>query len=114
MENEVEAIRTFTQQKHISDHIPEMERALNTCIGYQSRVGFLCNEAEYAYEIGHLEAIRQVESNEDMTEVQRAALMKAKLAPQKKALSDLKVLRNSLKTIQMSLMQAVNTRRMER
>ena len=68
---ELEEVRAFILEKHISEHIPEMEQALEKSIGYAQRVGFLANEAEHAYEKAYGESVERLESMTEQTETTR-------------------------------------------
>lgn len=110
---ELEEIRAFIIEPHIDDSIGQMEEQLEKAIGYSQRVGELANAAEHRYEKAHAECIDRLEALTDETETTRKAKLMGWLADHKKELSDLKVMRNSLKQTSMSLMQAIKTRRDE-
>lgn len=111
--NELEEIRAFISEPHIDDSIGQMEEQLERCIGYSQRIGELANASEHRYEKAHAECIEKLEALADETETTRKAKLMGWLADNKKELSDLKVMRNSLKQTMMSLMQAIKTRRDE-
>ena len=113
VEIEIQGIRAFISEKHVSDFIPEMEISLEKAIGFSQRVGELANEAEHDYEVLHAECVTRLERLEEQTETTRKALLSGWLAEAKLKLSNLKVMRQSLKQIQMTLMQAIKTRREE-
>lgn len=111
--NELDEIRAFIKSPHIDDSIGQMEEQLERAIGYGQRVGEMCNEAEHRYEKAHYDCIEKLEALTDETETTRKAKMMGWLADYKKELSDLKVAKHSLKQVQISLMQAIRTRREE-
>jgi hypothetical protein len=111
---ELEEIYHFCKASHVTDHIPEMEISLETANAYSVRVGMMLNEATEDFEKSHDAEISRLMEREDYTETTRKAHLLAMMSPKKKLVSDLKVLSRSLRTIQMTLMQAIKTRRDER
>lgn len=109
---ELDEIREFIKASHISDSIAEMEVELETAITWESRVGFLCNEAESVFEKKYAEHLTRLEGIEE-TETTRKAKLAGWLADEKKSVADLKVMKHALKQIVMSLLQAIKTRRDE-
>lgn len=111
--NEMVSIAEFIKSTHPSDSIFEMEENLGISIGYAQRIGELVNEAEYNYSVKKSEAMNKLLTIEEETETTRKTKLDAWVASDKKLWQDLKNLQRNLKSIQMSLMQAIKTRREE-
>jgi len=112
--NELEEVYHFCKASHVTDHIPEMEISLETANAYSIRIGKLLNEATEDFEKSHASEISRLSEREDWTETIRGAHLKAAMAEKKRLVSDLKNMSRGLKSIQMTLMQAIKTRREER
>jgi hypothetical protein len=113
MQNELTEIVDFIKQSHVDDAIPNMEISLDLAIGYQQRVGELLNEAIEDYEKGYMNKLDDLSKLDDETETTRKAKLNGWLAPKKRLVADLKTAHGSLKSIQMTLLQAIKTRRTE-
>jgi len=110
----MEDILTFIHQnEHISTEIPAMEKDLQHSIAYQQTVGELLNQAVMEYKLAYADRLSELERMEDITETIRKAKLEAWTAEKKRNVDDLKQIRATLKSIQMSLLQAIKTRREE-
>jgi hypothetical protein len=112
--NEIEAIVKFIEDFEITEHIPEMEENLTLAIGFSQRIGTLVNTAEYNYTVKKAKALEKLLTMDEETETTRKAKLENDVAEERRTLQDLKVMARSLKSIIMSLMQAIKTRREER
>jgi len=110
---ELEKIKVFVWNSKISDSILEMEETLNLCIGYGARIGELANESERIYSLKFAEALNKLRDCDDETETTRKAKLQAWTAEDREAWLNLKNLKTHLRARQMSLMQAIKTRREE-
>lgn len=113
MTEELLQIALFIKETKPSDLIGEMEENLFKATGYAQRIGELLNTAEYSYSVNKMKNLEKLESMEEETETTRKAKLDSWSAEDKKLVSDLKNLKTNLRTIQMSLMQSIKTRREE-
>lgn len=110
---EYDRIRSFIDEQHIVDAIPKMENQLEKTIGYSQRVGELINLAEHDYRLDYAERLSELKDLEEETETTRRAKLEAWTAAKKKTWQDLRTLYATLRSIKMSLAQAIKTRRSE-
>ena len=110
----MEDILTFIHNnKHIATEVPAMESDLQYSIAYQQTVGELLNQAVLEYKLFYAEKLSELEQLNDLTETIRKARLEAWTAEKKRSVDDLKLCKGTLRSIQMSLMQAIKTRREE-
>ena len=102
------------RQGGVGDAIPEMEHALRLAVGWGQRVGSLCNEAELLHSLKYADCLNKLGVDDDETETTRQAKLRAWTAEEKRIWMDLRVMANTLKSIKMSLMMQIKTRRGER
>ena len=113
-ESELQPIKDFiSSRRYISDSIAEMEENLEKAIAWSSRVGELLNEAERRYRLGYAEALNRLQSLEEETETTRKAKLEGLTADLRLDWQNLRNLNVILKSIRMSIMQAIRTRREE-
>ncbi len=113
MTKELLEIATFIQETKPSEFIGAMEESLYKAVGYSQRIGSLLNEAEESYSVNRMKHLEKLETMEEETETTRKAKLDSWCASDKKLVADLKNLKTNLRTIQMSLMQSIKTRREE-
>lgn len=113
MTKELLEIAQFIKDTKPSDVISEMEENLYKSAGYSQRIGELLNVAEHSFSVNKMKNLEKLESMDDETETTRKAKLDSWSAEDKKLVSDLKNLKTNLRTIQMSLMQSIKTRREE-
>ena len=111
--DELETIVKFIKETEVSDHIAEMEQNIAFAVGFTQRVGSLLNDAECDYAKMKMTYLEQLASKEEETETTRKAKLEAWTADAKRNISNLKLMKTNLRTIQMMLMQAIKTRRDE-
>ena len=110
---ELEEIKEFIQADKALDSIPTMEQELQAAIGYGQRVGEMLNQAEYDYQEAFAVSLEKLSNAEDETETTRKAKLQNWTKDHKKAVQDLKLMKDSLRSVRMALMQATKTRREE-
>ena len=111
--DELETIEKFIKETEVSDHIAAMEENIALAVGFTQRVGSLLNDAECDYAKVKMTYLEQLASKEEETETTRKAKLEAWTADAKRNISNLKLIKTNLRTIQMMLMQAIKTRREE-
>ena len=112
--SEIEQIRSFIDSFDLGDQIPAMEQDLKKAIGYQQRIGELLNAADYNFKVNYAGQLDKLLTMEEETETTRKAKLEAWTALDKRTVDDLKTIKSSLRTIIMSLMQSIKTRREEK
>ena len=114
LEIELLKIASFIKDFSIPDSIPEMENALTVSIGYKQRIGEVLNDAELVYAKRKETCLASLGEMEDETETLRKAKLEAWTSTEKHQIGVLKNLSSNLKAVQMTLWQAIKTRRDER
>jgi hypothetical protein len=114
LEEEIKEIYEFVRDITTTEAIPAMQMQLDTAIGYGSRIGELLNIAERAYSIKKADCINKLRDTDDETETTRKIKLEAWVADEKKLYKDLLNIKTHLKAREMSLFQAIKTRREER
>ena len=114
LEIELLRIASFVKEFAIPGSIPQMEDLLTLSIGYKQRIGEVLNDAELVYAKKKEQCLASLGELEDETETLRKAKLEAWTATEKHQIGTVKNLSSNLKTIQMTLMQAIKTRRDER
>jgi len=114
MIDELQTIAQFITETKPSESIDEMNENLFLAVGFSQRVGALMNEAEYTYAVNREKNLADLNSKQDETETTRKAKLESWSAKDKKLISDLKNLKNNLRSIQMALMMSIKTEREER
>lgn len=107
----IEEIREFVVTPHVSDFTRGMEADQEKATAYAQYVGELVNLAEQAYSVRRAESLTEL--GEDETETLRKVKLEAWTSTEKRNLQDLKNLYRNLKSIRMTLAQAIKTRRTE-
>lgn len=113
MNVELKAIADFIKSTGVSDSIHEMEENLSLTIGFSQRVGELVNDAEFAYSKKKEQALDDLGSMEEETEVLRKTKLDSWVAEEKRTWQNLKMMYGNLKALRFVLMQAIKTRRDE-
>lgn len=111
---EIREIYDFVGVVNTTDAIPEMQANLDAAIGYGARIGELLNEAERAYSLKKADCLNRLRNVDDETETTRKVKLEAWVADEKKLYKDLVNIKTHLKAREMSLFQAIKTRREER
>ena len=112
--SEIEIVAHFINTYFLPDSIPEMEEDLLRASGFMYRIGTLVNEAEREYSLKKSNKLAELLSHENETETTRKAKLDAFVAEEKYLWNTAKNLKSALRSIQMSLFQAIKTRRDER
>lgn len=108
---DIAEIRNFIVSPHVTDHIRGMEVDQEKATGYAQYVGELVNEAEKDLSLYEMSCIEKL--SEDETETLRKTKLKAWTSEKRQFLTDLKLMYANLKSVRMTLMQAIRTRREE-
>ncbi len=83
-------------------------------IGYQQRVGELCNDAELIYTRKMEQELAGLREADEETETTRKAKLNSRTAEEKHDVIFMKNLYSNLKSLRMMLHSAIKTRREER
>jgi len=108
---DIAEIRNFIVSPHVTDHIRGMEVDQEKATGYAQYIGELVNEAEKDLSLYEMSCIEKLEESE--TETLRKTKLKAWTSEKRQVLVDLKLMYANLKSVRMTLMQAIKTRRTE-
>lgn len=111
--DELLTIADFIVKTKPSEHISEMNENLFLAVGFSQRIGTLLNEADYNYSVNREQHLIRLKGMEGETEITRRSKLDSWSASDKKLLSDLKNIKTNLRTLQMSLMQSIKSRREE-
>lgn len=109
----IDKVKAFVEAAHVSDSIGAMEQDLERATAYAQYIGELANQREEEYKKHYLEQLARLDPMESETETTRKAKLEAWTAEKKRELLNTKLLYQSLKSIRMTLFQAIKTRRTE-
>ena len=112
--SEITEVITFVDTFQIADSVPEMQDQLMKASGYMYRMGTLVNEAEREYSVKKNNAMAELLNREDLTETIRKTQLESWVAEEKYLWNTAKNLKQSLRSIQMSLFQGIKIRNSER
>jgi hypothetical protein len=113
MTQELLEIAEFIKKPILSDSIMNLQEGLDKSIGYSQRIGELLNDAEQNYTNKKAQELVRLNQVVGETETTRKTKLESWVSEEKHLWQSLKNIKSNLRSKQMSIMQAIKTRREE-